>query len=108
MIQTITRDELAAQLGSHEPPQVLETLPERYYRKAHLPGARLMPHDRVGELAPTLVPDKSSDIVVYCASDTCKSSHQAAAELERLGYSSVRVYVGGKADWEAANLPLEP
>jgi hypothetical protein len=31
---------------------------------------------------------------------------QAAASSER-GYRDVRVYVAGKADWEAAGLPLE-
>jgi rhodanese-related sulfurtransferase len=104
---TIGREELARKLHNHEPFTLLEALPERYYRKAHLPGAHLMPHDRVAELAPELIPSRSQDIVVYCASDTCQSSHIAAAELTRLGYGSVRVYVGGKSDWQAHGLPTE-
>jgi len=86
---------------------LLEALPEQHYRKGHLPGARLFPHDQVRALAPTVVPDKAARVVVYCASDTCDNSHQAAAELAVLGYGDVRVYVGGKKDWEAAGLPLE-
>ena len=46
-------------------------------------------------------------MVVYCASETCQNSHQAAAELTRLGYVDVRVYAGGKLDWQSANLPTE-
>ena len=34
------------------------------------PGAINLPPDRVGELAPQLLPEKSAEIVVYCASPT--------------------------------------
>jgi rhodanese-related sulfurtransferase len=105
--ELIGRDELRASLDGDEPPTLLEALPERYYRKAHLPGARLMPHDRAAELAPALIPSRSAAVVVYCASDTCTNSDQAASTLRQLGYSNVRVYRGGKADWQAAGMPLE-
>jgi rhodanese-related sulfurtransferase len=103
----IEREELRARLERAEPLVLLEALPERYYRKAHLPAARLMPHDRVAELAPALLPSRTAAIIVYCASETCRNSDQAAAELRQLGYSNVRVYRGGKADWQAAGLPVE-
>jgi len=40
------------------------------YDHAHLPGAINLPPDQVRALAPTLLPDKYADIVVYCASPT--------------------------------------
>jgi rhodanese-related sulfurtransferase len=46
-------------------------------------------------------------VVVYCASDTCANSHEAAQALEGAGYRDVSVYVGGKKDWNEAGLPLE-
>jgi rhodanese-related sulfurtransferase len=104
---TIGREELRAGLERGEPVVVLEALPAPYYRKAHLPGARLMPHDRVEELAESLIPARGSAVVVYCASETCRNSDQAAASLRQLGYTNVRVYRGGKADWQAAGLPVE-
>ncbi len=103
----ITRDELKAALDSEAPPTLLEALPEKYFRHGHLPGARLFPHDRARELAASALPDKQADIVVYCASATCLNSQQAAAALSELGYAKVRVYVEGKADWEAAGLRVE-
>jgi rhodanese-related sulfurtransferase len=103
----ITRSELAAKIERQEPFVLIEALPERYYRHGHLPGAVLLPHDRVAELAPALIPDRSAEVVVYCASSTCRNSDQAAAELQTLGYHRVRVYLGGKADWQSAGLPLE-
>lgn len=86
---------------------LVEALPEKYYREAHLPGARHLPHDRVRELAPGLLPDKAAEIVVYCASATCRNSHIAAQVLAQMGYANVAVYAGGKQDWQEAGLPLE-
>ncbi len=106
-MNTITRDELQLALRSEEPPTLLEALPEKYFRAGHLPGARLFPHDRVRALAAELLPEKRQAIVVYCASATCRNSHEAAAELNALGYTNVRVYAEGKADWQAAELPIE-
>ena len=56
---------------------------------------------------PSELPDWKQEIVVYCASATCRNSHIAAGTLERLGYENVAVYAGGKEDWTAAGLPLE-
>ena len=106
-MNTITRDELKAALDSSAPLTLLEALPEKYFRHGHLPGARLFPHDQARELAARLLPEKQAPIVVYCASATCLNSHQAAETLSALGYSEVRVYVGGKADWQAAGFAVE-
>ena len=107
MHQTISREALVASLQSVNPPVVLEALPEKYYREQHLPGALHMPHDAVDALAPDLIPSRSAPVVVYCASATCQDSHIAARRLTQLGYENVRVYAGGKQDWEAAGLPFD-
>ncbi len=46
------------------------TLPATAYHHAHLPAAISLPPDQVAQLAPKLMPDKSAEIVVYCASPT--------------------------------------
>jgi rhodanese-related sulfurtransferase len=86
---------------------LVEALPEKYYRDAHLPGARHLPHDQVRELAPRVLPDRDAEIVVYCASSTCQNSHVAAKVLGQMGYANVAVYAGGKQDWQEAGLPVE-
>ena len=107
MTRTITREQLQATIEEKEQVILLEALPESYYRKGHLPGALHLPHDRVRELAPKLVPDKDSAIVTYCASAICQNSHIAAETLRAMGYTNVSVYVGGKQDWAEAGLALE-
>ena len=106
-IDTISRADLQTRLASARPPVLLEALPEGYFLRGHLPTAHNFPHDRVRELAPSLLPHKDSEIVVYCASATCANSGIAATVLGSLGYSNVRVFPGGKQEWEEAGLPLE-
>lgn len=106
-MKQIDRDTLSRRLAGTNPPVLAEALPEKYFRDWHLPGARHLPHDEVARLAPTVLPDKSAEIVVYCASRSCQNSHVAAAKLSQMGYANVAVYGGGKQDWSEAGLPVE-
>jgi rhodanese-related sulfurtransferase len=108
MPKTITLAQLRSRLDSMNPPTLLEALPERYYADKHLPGALHFPHDQVDQLAAAAVSDKAADIVVYCASPTCRNSHIAAQRLIQLGYANVAVYAGGKQEWAEAGLPFDP
>jgi rhodanese-related sulfurtransferase len=70
MIATISRDELSEKINNEDDFVLVETLPAQTYHHAHLPGAINLPPDRVAELAPALLPDKSAEIIVYCANPT--------------------------------------
>jgi len=107
MAKEITRTALAEAILSKDPPIVLEALGRKYYDAGHIPTAQALPPDELAKLVPALAPDAAKAIVVYCASDTCANSHQAAAWLIDRGYSDVAVYVGGKKDWIEAGLKLE-
>jgi len=99
MNKIVTRNELQARLAANPGLVLLEALPEKYYNDWHLPGAKHFPHDKARELAASVVPDRKSEIVVYCASRTCQNSHIAARVLKQIGYANVAVYAGGKEDW---------
>ena len=70
MTETITRDELREKIERGDAFALLEVLPLGYWRKHHLPGARNLPPDQVRALAPQLVPDPATEIVLYCYDDT--------------------------------------
>jgi rhodanese-related sulfurtransferase len=70
MVATIERDELKRKMDGGEGFVLVETLAPVAYAHAHLPGAVNLPPDRVRELAPTLLPDKGAEIIVYCSSPT--------------------------------------
>lgn len=105
MAKLISTQALKAKLDGGERFVLAEALPEQYFRDGHLPGAVQVSHHVTPEVAAKLG-GKDADIVVYCASSTCQNSHVAAQALERLGYSKVSVFAGGKQDWSDAGLPL--
>src|SRR6478736_605840 len=100
MNKIVTRTELQARIAANPELVLLEALPEKYFNDWHLPGAKHFPHDQARQLAASVVPDKSAEVVVYCASKTCQNSHIAANVLQQIGYANVAVYAGGKEDWK--------
>ena len=104
-VRTIDRATVQARLEAGA--VLLEALGPQYYADMHLPGARNMPHDRVDELAPRLVPDKDTEVIVYCSNTACPNSPQAAHRRIELGYTNVSDYEAGKQDWFEAGLPTE-
>jgi rhodanese-related sulfurtransferase len=104
---TISTEELRAKMQRGDRFFLVEALAEHAYQKGHLPGALSLPRAKVAQLAPTLLPDKGAEIVVYCRNLTCRSAGDAARALVALGYARVAVYPGGKEAWGAAGLPME-
>jgi len=107
MQNEITRDKLGRKLDSREKLVLIEALPAKYFQQSHLPGAINIPHDAADAAFTQVLTDKDAEIVVYCASATCKNSSIAAERLKALGYRNVREYREGKAGWIAAGLPIE-
>jgi rhodanese-related sulfurtransferase len=107
MVTHINRHDLQTRIADGEDLVIVEALGEMYFEDAHLPGAINVPHDRVDELAPVLLPDLDATIVVYCSNTACQNSVVATRALERLGYTNVFEYVEGKQDWIEAGLPVE-
>ncbi|MDQ6909448.1 MAG: rhodanese-like domain-containing protein [Actinomycetota bacterium] len=106
MTKAITRDDLRAAIAARDV-VVLEALPQTYFEKEHLPGARNLPLEDIEKLAPKLIPRMDSAVVTYCVNAACNNSAIAARRLEALGYVNVRKYPDGKQDWVEAGLPVE-
>jgi rhodanese-related sulfurtransferase len=70
MTGTISRDELKQKLDRGDDFVLIETLGEDNFHHSHLPNAINIPPDRIFELAPSMIRDKTAEIVVYCASPT--------------------------------------
>jgi len=86
---------------------LIDTLPSSIFKAGHLPGAVNLMSDDIMEQAPECFPDLHATMVAYCASAACRRASLSAERLERLGYTQVFHFVGGKRDWVAACLPLE-
>ena len=68
------------------------------WQEGHIPGAIHIPRGNLESRIETAVPDKSAEIVLYCAS--AARSAFAAETLAELGYSSAHSLVGGFTDWK--------
>ena len=99
----ISRDELRAKLDRSDEFKLVMTLSESAYRAKHIPSS--LHFETVKETVGALDPEE--EIVVYCADVHCSASIYAFYLLEREGYTRVRRYAGGIADWEAAGYPFE-
>lgn len=85
---------------------LVEALSARAFEDEHIPGAVNVPGEMTAELAAAVAPDCAGTVVVYCSGPGGTRSRVTAAAFERLGYTDVRVYPGGKLDWAQAGLPL--
>jgi len=99
----ISRDELRAKLDRREEFKLVMTLSELAYQAKHIPTSLHFQtaRDTLAAL------DPGDEIVVYCADVHCPASIYAYNLLEGAGYTRVRRYAGGIADWEAAGYPFE-
>jgi rhodanese-related sulfurtransferase len=104
-VRQISRDDLR-QLLDTETVVLIEALPEPQFDAEHLPCAVNLPGDLTQARAAQIAPDRNRTVITYCSGPSCARSKAAAAAFTRLGYTDVRVYTGGKADWADAGLPL--
>lgn len=103
----VSRDELRQKIERGAEFVLVDALSPTSYARSHLPGAVNMPPERVDALARRRIPDRHTEVVVYCSSSTCDSSLTVARRLLELGYLNVRHYAEGKRDWIEAGLHLE-
>ena len=103
-MKTISKDELAAKLGSPDLVVVNVLAPEAY-SKIHIKGSLSIPQSQLQEGRWKEL-DKRKQIVTHCSSFTCSASRETAEFLEKQGYN-VRAYEGGMKEWAEAALPTE-
>ena len=90
-------------LEKGEDPVVLDVRGLDEWERGHLDGAIHVPRGHLEEQAESKIPDKSREVVVYCAGGI--RSLLAGESLKELGYERVISMDGGYDDWEEAGLP---
>ena len=102
-METIERDDLKASLDRGDKIKLVMAMHEHHFESAHIPGS-------VQLFSPEAASQKlrfDDDIVVYCSDRSCAASRVVAQKLVAAGYTRVRHYVGGLAEWQEAGYPLE-
>ena len=98
----ISREELKAKLDRGDDFKLVMTLGGWAFQAKHIPGSLNISDPKDHEKLLNL----DDEIVVYCAGEECPASIAAYRILQSQGYSNVRRYAGGLADWEEAGYSL--
>jgi len=106
-VASVSREELRAKIEDGADFVLVDALAPIAFARSRLPGAINLTPEWVADRALRRIPDRATEIVVYCADVDCDSSVVVAERLLELGYERVGHYAGGKRDWVAAGLPLE-
>lgn len=107
-MQTLTAEELKDLQDRNEDFLLINTLDEGSFPQTHIPHSLNIPqsNDDFVQRVEEEAGDKSAKIVVYCASEHCKSSTEAAKKLESAGFSNVYDFEEGAEGWQAAGESL--
>jgi rhodanese-related sulfurtransferase len=99
----ISREELKTKIDRGDDFKLVMTMGEWAFNTAHIPGSINISSREQGE--GLISPD--DEIVVYCSNEACTASPAAYHFLMSNGFTNVRRYAGGVADWQEAGYPLE-
>ena len=104
MVKEITREELKSKLDRGDNFYLVEALSRRHYEMSHLPGAINLPYEFVDD-AKKVLPDKRTEIVIYCINEECEASREEARDLVEMCYVNVLHYVGRQAGLDQRRPP---
>jgi molybdopterin/thiamine biosynthesis adenylyltransferase/rhodanese-related sulfurtransferase len=91
--------------GNGAGPILIDVREKDEWTEGYIPGARWISRGFLEQRIEDQVPEKSSEIVLYCAGGT--RSALAARSLAELGYTNVKSMAGGFAAWKRAGLPFD-
>ena len=97
-IKEIATPDAHALLGADTLPLFLDVRESGEWQEGHIPGAVHIPRGNLESRVEAMVPDKSREIVVYCAVGA--RSAFAVKSLAELGYENLTSLAGGFADWK--------
>jgi rhodanese-related sulfurtransferase len=103
-IRTIDREELKAKLDGGDDFILIMTHSHAAFEQAHIPGS--IHFHPLEQTVADLPQDKNAEIVVYCTDVACVASQMTYHGMVAEGFTNVRRYAGGLADWDEAGYEL--
>ena len=79
------------------------------FRAGRIFNAVNVPYEtgHIKEALERLALPEGKTLVVYCEGDECQSSVNLAKILQQRGYTAIKVFFGGWAEWKEAGLPTQ-
>ena len=91
--------------GNGAGPILIDVREKDEWTEGFIPGARWITRGHLESRIEDQVPQRSSEIVLYCAGGT--RSAYAAKTLAELGYTNVKSMAGGFSAWKRAGLKFD-
>ena len=104
-IRTVSLDEIKRRIEASEPYVIVDVREKDEVRQGFIPGAVHVARGFLEMQAEQRLPDKSANIVVYCAGGV--RSAFAAKSLEDLGYAHVESAMPGFVRWKDLGYPVQ-
>lgn len=102
---TAANPALATQLLNRENAHVLDVRSGEEFAGGHLPDARHIPLDKLGERIAEIADWKDKPLIVCCASGM--RSSKACGQLKKAGFEKLYNLAGGVDAWVGAGYPLK-
>lgn len=106
-MKTINAEDLKKKIDANEDFILVDVLGKDSFEGKHVPKSISIPVDDIEQKAPSELPDKDKEVIVYCGSTECHASVNALKKLEELGYSNVADFESGLAGWQEAGYEFE-
>ena len=107
MAENISTNELKQKIGSDDDFILVDALSKDSFKNKRIPGSVNIPSSKVLKTASDKIPNKQTEVVVYCASNSCEASTKAVEKLEELGYKNVVEFNAGLKGWLEEGYDLE-
>ncbi len=90
----------------------VDSRPRDEYGEGHVPGAKSVPLKKAEENAALATPGAlgiapNHPLVVYCNGGDCQTSILLARILHEAGFTAIKIFQGGWAEWLTAGFPVE-
>ncbi len=90
----------------HEGVAVIDVRETEEFASGHVPGAKHVPRSYLETRIEGVVPDRSTQVILYCASGN-RSAYAARTLAQELGYEHVRSMTGGITLWKDRGYDVE-
>ncbi len=104
-IREVTVEQTQERIGVNPEARLIDVREDNEWDAAHASGAEHLGKGIIERDIETLVPDKSTELILYCGGGY--RSALAADVLQEMGYSNVYSMAGGWKAWKESGAPVE-
>ena len=112
-MHTVSAKELRARLQEEDPNNedrrsgfaLINVLRPEVFLSEHIPGSSNIPAGNEREFEKRF--EHTKEIILYCSSAECPASTQVGEALGRMGFTNLKKFEGGMAQWVEGNNDVE-